>query len=68
MDKLNLNLDGMSAADLITVSNVLTTLAAYAKQKARAMNNREIGDIQAAQAQERQCDIYYKALPDWARW
>jgi len=69
MEPLNLNLDGFASPDeLEEVGQVLTTLAAYAKTKARAMRDRAQGNITDALSQEQQCDTYYQTLPDWARW
>jgi hypothetical protein len=65
---LNVNLDCEWPDDLEEQARVFETLAAYAKLKASAMRDRAAGNIPDALAQERQCDIYYKTLPPWARW
>jgi len=69
VEPLNINLDGFAnTEELEEVAQALTTLAAYAKTKARAMRDRAAGEINDALAQERECERYYQALPEWARW
>ena len=68
MEPLNLNLDGLALEELVDTAAALSTLAAYARTKARAMQDRASGEIDAALVQEEQCDRYYHTLPAWARW
>ena len=68
MESLNLNLDGLAPDELLEAAEALTVLAAYAKTKARAMQDRASGAIAAALAQEGKCERLYGSLPDWARW
>jgi hypothetical protein len=68
MEPLNLNLDGLTPEELVEAATALSTLAAYAKTKARAMQDRASGEIDAALAQEEQCDRNYAKLPAWAKW
>lgn len=67
-EPLPINLDGMQPDELTEIAQVFNTLAAYAKTKANAMRDRASGEINDALAQEAQCERYYKALPEWARW
>ena len=68
MEPLNLNLDGLTPEELVEAAAALSTLAAYARTKARAMQDRASGEIDAALAQEEQCERYYHTLPDFAKW
>ena len=68
MESLNLNLDGLTPEELLEAAEALSTLAAYARTKAKAMQDRASGAITAALAQEAQCERYYNTLPDWAKW
>ena len=43
MEPLNLNLDGLAPEELLETAEALSTLAAYAKTKARAMQDRASG-------------------------
>lgn len=63
------NLDDMSPdpTDLRAASLVFGRLAAYADHKARAMELRLAGDIEAALAFEAAADTSYRAIPVWAR-
>jgi hypothetical protein len=68
METLNLNLDGLTPDELLEAATALSTLAAYARTKANAMQNRASGKIFDALAKENQCESYYRSLPEWARW
>lgn len=65
-----INLDALSIdpKDLHLASSVLGRWAAYADHKARAMELRAAGDLEAALSFERSCAAQYKQLPDWAKW
>ena len=65
MEPLNLNLDGLTPEELVDAAAALSTLAAYARTKARAMRDRASGAIAVALAQEEQCEGFYNSLPDW---
>ena len=45
MESLNLNLDGLAPDELLEAAEALSTLAAYAKTKARAMRDRASGQL-----------------------
>lgn len=64
------NLDDLSIdpADLHKAAEMFGRLAAYADMKARAMELRTQGDVEAALCFERNCETTYKRLPAWARW
>jgi hypothetical protein len=68
MEPLNLNLDGLMPDELLEVAHAMSTLATYAKTKAKAMHDRASGMIADALVQEDQCERYYRSLPEWARW
>ena len=68
MESLNLNLDGLAPDELLEAAEALTVLAAYAKVKAIAMQNRLTGVIPKALAQEEECERLYNTLPTWAKW
>lgn len=68
MEPLNLNLDGLTPEELVEAAAALSTLAAYARTKAKAMQDRASGEIDAALSKEEQCDRYFHTLPAWAKW
>jgi hypothetical protein len=63
-----INLDGFDSADLQEIAKVLYMLGNYAQHKECGMRNRANGNITAAEYDERQCELIYKRLPEWARW
>ena len=63
------NLDGFGErAELLMLARVYGYLACYAEDKAKAMDLRTQGDIDAALHYERAAEANYKRLPEWARW
>lgn len=63
------NLDGFSdRAELLCLARVYGRLACYAEDKAKAMELRAQGDIEAALSFEKAADRQYKLLPTWAQW
>ncbi|HVL15828.1 MAG TPA: hypothetical protein VM529_24870 [Gemmata sp.] len=65
-----INLDALSndAPDYDEAAKVLGQYAAYCDMKARAVRLRAIGDVEAAQAHERNAEAIYSRLPQWAKW
>ncbi len=60
MENLNINLDGFATSEeLREAAEGFLSLANYAKLKARAMENRALGEIEDALAQEKQCEVIY---------
>jgi hypothetical protein len=63
------NLDGFfDRAELLKLARVYGYLAAYAEDKAKAMELRVAGDIEAALQYEKACERSYNKLPAWAKW
>lgn len=62
------NLDGMFPDELRKCEAVFSTLADYAAHKARAMELRAAGDVEAAAAFERAAEACYRRLPANVRW
>jgi hypothetical protein len=67
-EPINLDCFSVDPADLRQLAEVYGRLAAYADQKAHAMELRSKGDMEAALSFERACDATYQRLPAWARW
>lgn len=66
---ININLDAdFNPHELEGIANAFESLCSYARTKARAMENRLEGKINDAINLEKQCEVYYNALPNWARW
>jgi len=70
------NLDGVASPEeaeqlrrqLGDLKAVVMLLEAYAEKKALAMRLRAKGQIKRASEWERECEVYYGQLPDWAKW
>lgn len=64
------NLDGLDTRSEAyrAASEVYARMAAYCILKAKAMEFRLAGDIDAALSYERSMEKAYQAFPDWAQW
>ena len=62
------NLDDCPNSDRDSYCKVFHSLSTYCTVKSWAASNRAKGDIETAQMFEQECELIYRALPDWARW
>jgi hypothetical protein len=65
--ELGENLDALESAELREYAASLQHLANLALYLAQAKELRLAGNIQAAIAQEKVADSFYKTLPDWCK-
>lgn len=63
-----INLDVATEAELRTLSDVYSKLAAIAEHKAQAIKLRGMKDEDAAASFDRAAEHHERKLPEWAQW
>lgn len=64
----NLDCFTIDPKEVAELGNILWELSQYCRCKALAMQERLAGDIVTALKHERECEKFYKHLPNWAKW